>query len=135
MFPASCFCFTTGQGAENFITCVQRPCHKAIFTRSIFCRSLSGTAGPLRHRKDLLAPTWKSSTTLPSPRSHSCASSHVIPFSKKSCSWFLLLKRCHLNTGLFWGAMDSFAGLFDVFYYIFLVKAPVKLMNLTFCAR
>jgi len=30
----------------------------------------------------LLAPTWKFSTTLPSPRSHSCASSHVIPFSK-----------------------------------------------------
>jgi len=28
--------------------------------------------------------------------------------------------------------MDSFAGLFDVFYYVFLVKAPVKLTNLTF---
>jgi len=26
----------------------------------------------------------------------------------------LLLKRCRLVTGLFWGAMDSFAGLFDV---------------------
>ena len=22
MFPGSCFCFTTGQGEENFITCV-----------------------------------------------------------------------------------------------------------------
>ena len=49
--------------------------------------------------------------------------------------WFLLLKRCRLVTGLFWGAMDSFAGLFDEFYYIFLVKAPVKLTNLTFFAR
>jgi len=31
--------------------------------------------------------------------------------------------------------MDRFAGLFDVFYYILLVKAPVKLTNLTFCAE
>ena len=50
-------------------------------------------------------------------------------------SWVLLLKRCRLVTGLFWGAMDSIASLFDVFYYIFLVKAPEKLTNLTFCAR
>ena len=101
----------------------ERPCRKAIFTRSIFCMSLSGTAGPLRHRKDLLAHNMEVLQTLPSPRSHSCASSHVGPFSKKSWNWFLLLKRCRLVTGLFWGAMDSFAGLFDVFYYINLVKA------------
>ena len=84
----------------------ERPCRKAIFTRPIFCMSLSGTAGPLRHRKDLLATTWKSSTTLPSPRSHSCASRHVLPFSNKYCSWFVLLKRCRLVTGLLWGAID-----------------------------
>ena len=47
--------------------------------------------------------------------------------SLASFSCFLLLKRCRLVTGLFWGDMDRFAGLFDVFYYIFLVKAPVKL--------
>jgi len=28
----------------------------------------------------------------------------------------LLLKQCHLVTGLFWDAMGSFAGLFDIFY-------------------
>ena len=95
----------------------ERPCRKAIFTRSIFCMSLSGTAGPLRHRKDLLAHNMEVLQTLPSPRSHSCASSHVIPFSKKSCSLFVLLKRCRLVTGLFWGDMDRFACLFDVFYY------------------
>jgi len=50
-------------------------------------------------------------------------------------SWFLLLQRYRIDTGLFWGAIDSIAGLFDVFYYIFLVKAPVKLSNLTFCAQ
>ena len=126
---------TCGKSAHVRPQGFERPCRKAIFTRPIFCMSLSGTAGPLRHRKDLLAPTWKSSTTLPSPRSHSCASSHVLPFSKKSCSLFVLLKRCRLVTGLFWGAMDRFAGLFDVFYYIFLVKAPVKLTNSTFCAQ
>jgi len=47
----------------------------------------------------------------------------------------VLLKRCRLVTGLFRDAMDRFAGFFDVFYNIFLVKAPVKLTNLTFCAR
>jgi len=49
--------------------------------------------------------------------------------------WFLLLKRFRLVTGLFWGDMDRFACLFDVFYYILLVKAPVKLTKLTFCAQ
>ena len=29
-----------------------------------------------------------------------------------------LIKPCHLLTGLFWEAVDSFAGLFDVVYYI-----------------
>ena len=135
MFPASCFCFTTGQGAENFITCVQRACHKAIFLPSIFCGSLSGTAGPLRYRKHLIDPLWKCSTNLPNYRSDSCAKSDRLFFPLTFFSWFLLLKQCRLVKCLFWGAMDSFAGLFDVFYYIFLVKAPLKLTNLTWNAR
>ena len=32
----------------------------------------------------------------------------------KTCSF---VKPCHLLTGLFWKAVDSFAGLFDGFYY------------------
>jgi len=46
----------------------ERLCPKAIFLPSIFCRSLSGTAGPLRRRKHLLDKTWKCSTNLPNPR-------------------------------------------------------------------
>jgi len=38
---------------------------------SIFCRSLSGTEGPLRRGKHLLDKTWKCFTNLSNPRSHS----------------------------------------------------------------
>jgi len=74
-------------------------------------------AGPLRRRKHLLDETWKCSTNLPNPRLHSCASSHVLVFPLNTGNLFLLLKPCHLVTGLFWDAMDGFACLFDVFYY------------------
>ena len=47
----------------------------------------------------------------------------------------LSLKPCRLPIVLFQGAVASFAGLFGVFYYIFLLKAPVKLPKLTICAR
>ena len=126
MFPTSCFYFTTVQGVENFITCVlmglkesERPCPKAIFLSSIFCKSLSGTAGPLQRRKHLLDETWKCSTNLnlPNPSLHSCASSHVLVFHRSTGNLFLLLKPCHFVTGLFWDAMDSFACLFDIIYY------------------
>jgi len=70
----------------------ERSCPNAIFLLSIFCRSLSGTAGPLRHRKHLLEPLWKCSTNLPNPRSHSCASSDSLLFPQKSFRWFLLFK-------------------------------------------
>jgi len=52
----------------------------------------------------------------------------------KTCSFVGLIKPCHLLTGLFWDAVDSFAGLFDGFYYILTVKAPVKLTNSTIFA-
>jgi len=126
---------TCGKSAHERPQGFERPCRKAIFTRSIFCRSLSGTAGPLRYRKHLIDPLWKCSTNLHNHRSDSCAKSNRLSFPLTFFKWFLLLKRCRLVTGLFWGAMDRFAGLFDVFYNIFLVKAPVKLTNLTFCAR
>jgi len=61
--------------------------------------------------------SWKCSISLPNPRLHSCASSHVLVFSLNKDTMFLLLKPCHLVTGLFWDAMNSFARLFDVFYY------------------
>jgi len=93
-------------------------CPKAIFLPSIFWRSLSGTASPLRRRKHFLDKTWKCSTNLPNSRSHSCTSSHVLVFPLNTDSLFLLLKLCHLVTGLFWDAMGSFACLSDVFYYI-----------------
>jgi len=95
----------------------ERPCTKAIFLPSIFCRSLLCTASPLRRRKHLLDKTWKCSTNLPNSRSHSCASSHVLVFPLNTGSLFLLLKPCHLVTGLFWDTMGSFACLFDIFYY------------------
>jgi len=96
---------------------VERPCPKAIFLPSIFCRPLLGNAGPLRRRKNLLDKTGNCSTNLPNPKLHSCASSHVLVFPLNTVNLFLLLKPCHLVTGLFWDAMDSFACLFDVFYY------------------
>jgi len=43
----------------------ERPCTKAIFLPSIFCRSLLCTASPLRRRKHLLDKTWKCSINLP----------------------------------------------------------------------
>jgi len=95
----------------------ERPFPQAIFLPSIFCRSLSGTAGPLRRRKHHLDKTCKCGTNLPNPRLHPCASSHVLVFPLNTGNLYLLLKPCHLVTGLFWDAMDSFACLFDVFYY------------------
>jgi len=95
----------------------ERPCLKAIFLPSIFCRSLSGNASPLRRRKHLLDKTYKCSINLPNLRSHSCTSSHVLVFPLNAGSLLLLLKPCHLVTGLFWDVMGSFACLFDVFYY------------------
>ena len=47
------------------------------FCPSIFCRSLSGTAGPLRRRKKLVGKTWKYSTNLHNPRSYTCPSFDV----------------------------------------------------------
>jgi len=43
----------------------------------------------------------------------------------KTCS-FVGLKPCHLLTGLFWDAVDSFAGLFDGFYYILTGESTSK---------
>ena len=77
------------------------------------------------------ATTWKCSTNLPNPRSHSCASSHVLVFPPNTTSLFLLLKLCHLVAGLFCDAMNSFACLFDVFYHIFTGESTVKLTNST----
>jgi len=121
VFPATWLCFIIGKGAKNCSHAssrvFERPCCKAIFTRSIFCRSLSGTAGPLRHRKDLLAPTWKSSTTLPSPIDRTHAHRVILSLFWKILheKILLLLKQYRVNTRLFWVAMNSFAGLFGVF--------------------
>jgi len=41
---------------------------------------------------------------------------HDLP---KTCNCVGLIKPCHLLTGLFWDAVDSFAGLCDGLYYIF----------------
>jgi len=70
----------------------ERPCRKAIFTRSIFCRSLSGTAGPLRYRKHLIDLVWKCSTNLPNHRSDSCAKSDT-----RFCPWHFSVGFCCLN--------------------------------------
>jgi len=51
----------------------------------------------------------------------------------KTCSFVGLIKLYHLLTGLFRDDVDSFAGLFDGFYYI-LSGAPVKLTNSTIFA-
>jgi len=75
------------------------------------------TASPLQRHKHLLDKTWKCATNLHNSRSHSCTSSHVLDFPLNTGSFFLLLKPCHLVTGLFWDAMGSFACLLDVFYY------------------
>ena len=53
----------------------------------------------------------------------------------KTCSFVGLIKPCHLLTGLFWDAVDSFAGLFDGFYYIltgdkFDNFLPTKILNM-----
>jgi len=97
---------------------VERPCTEvfteAIFLPSILCRSLSGTAGPLQRRKHLLDKIW---TNLPNPRLHSYASSHVLVFLLNTGNLFLLLKPCHVVTGLFWDVIDRFTCLFDVCYY------------------
>jgi len=55
----------------------ERQCLNAIFTRSIFCRSLSGTASPLWSRKQLVGKTCKYSTNLYNPGSYTCASFDV----------------------------------------------------------
>jgi len=44
----------------------------------------------------------------------------------KTCSFVGLIKPCHLLTGLFWDAVDSFAGLFDWFYYLLTGESTSK---------
>jgi len=117
----------------------ERPCPKSILLPSIFRRSQrpgawTASAGPLRRRQHLrkgLDNTCKCYTNLPNPRSHPCASSHVLVFPSNTGCLFLLLTPCFLVTGLFWVAVDSFACLFDVFYYIFTNKRRAKLTNST----
>ena len=41
------------------------------------------------------------------------------PWPSKTCNFIGLIRLCCILTGLFWDAVDSFAGLFDWFYYIF----------------
>jgi len=54
----------------------ERNVTKALACPSIFCRSLSGTAGPWRRRRQLAGKTWKYSTILPIPSSPCCPSLH-----------------------------------------------------------
>jgi len=105
VFPASCFCLTTGQGAENFITCVLVGFKDHALKRFSSRPSFAGLFRALqssRRRKHLLDNTRKCSTNLTNPRSHSCASRHVLVFPPNTDSLFLLLKPCHLVTDLFW---------------------------------
>ena len=53
----------------------------------------------------------------------------------ETCSFVGLIKPFHLLTGLFWDAVDSFAGFFDGFTTYAPVKVPVKLTNWTIVAR
>ena len=49
----------------------------------------------------------------------------------KTCIFVGLIKPCHLLTGLFWDAVDSFAGLFDRFCYILTGETTLQLTNST----
>jgi len=44
----------------------------------------------------------------------------------KTCSFIGLIKLCHISTGLFCDAVDSFACLFHGFYYIFTGECTSK---------
>jgi len=44
----------------------------------------------------------------------------------KTCSFIGLIEVCRILTGFFWDAADSFAGLFDGFYYIFTRESTSK---------
>jgi len=54
----------------------------------------------------------------------------------KTCSFVGLIKPCHLLTGLSWDAVDSFAGLFDGFYYVLTGESASKADKFdNFCRR
>jgi len=54
----------------------------------------------------------------------------------KTYSFVGLIKPCHLLTGLFWDAVDSFAGLFDGLYYMLTGKSSSKADKFdNFCRR
>jgi len=54
----------------------------------------------------------------------------------KAYSLVGLIKPCHLLIGLFWDAMDSFAGLFDGFYYTLTGESTSKADKFdNFCRR
>jgi len=58
----------------------------------------------------------------------------VVP--PKTCSFVGLIKPCHLLTGLFWDAVDSFAGLIDGVYYILTGESTSKADKFdNFCRR
>ena len=44
----------------------------------------------------------------------------------KTCSFIGQIKLCRILTDLFWDAVDSFAGLFDGFYYTFTGESTSK---------
>ena len=57
----------------------------------------------------------RSSPKVGSGTNHRVESSSIFPKNMHFCR---AIKPCHLLTCLFWDAVDSFAGLFDGFYYI-----------------
>jgi len=121
MFPASCFYFTTVQRAEDFITFVLVGLKDYALKRFSSRPSFAGLFRALQAPCGVASISWirhgSAPQICPILDFHSCASSHVLVLSLNTGNLFLLLKPCHLVTGIFWGAMDSFACLFDVFYY------------------
>jgi len=113
---------------------LKRMCCQSIFSPSIFCRSLSGTAGSLRSRDSFVGKTWKYSTNLHNPRSYTCPSFDVSLTPQKHAVLWGSWNRVtfwQVSFGMLWTVLQvSLAG----FATYWLVKAPVKLTNSTIFA-
>jgi len=149
VFPSTCFCITTGKGAQILITCVvvglKEWVAKHFLPVDLLQVSVS-TAGPLRRRK-YLVELEKTQVTRRKDMEllHKFAQPYISHFlflsclldPPKTCNFVKLIKPCYFLTGLFWDAVDShgFAGLFDGVYYIFTGESTCKADKLTIFAR
>jgi len=129
VFPAMWYCFTTAKGAENWSRAVHVRLRGFERCTAIFGASFAGLFWALQAPCGV-ASIWKerhgSTPQIHTTLDHILAHLLVSPWPTKKCSFAGSIKLCCMLTSLFWDTVDSFAGLFDGFYYMFTGESTSK---------